>query len=310
MAKSADRRTTPGDKVTSRPPVGLESTISYWTTRAIEIAEGREHWEGHPIAQAVQDERRGGLGLVDFVRRHLRNEEIRGLALGVGLAQGEIDLLRTGAVASFDLYDVTPQLLERVRAKLEHESLAARARYHVADINRLELCEGAYDLVTFFNALHHIENLEHVLAQCARALRSGGILVAHEYVGPKRFRFPPEHVDLARSIYRTLDPGLRCPWPELPVPDPSAVADADPTESIRSDEIIAIAKEIFPSLQVISYDVCLTIILWYGLNHNALFETPAGCDLVRWMLEVDHGLVRSGRLSTYQALLLARKVPL
>lgn len=133
-------------------------------------------------------------------------------------------------------------------------------------------------------------------------------MYAQEYVGPNRFAFPPDHVDLARQIYRTLDPALRCGLADLPVPDPLAVAAADPTESIRSQEIIGACRRVFPATQVISEDVCLTLILWYGLNHNSLYETDAGRDLVRWVLQIDQSLVQAGRLPTYHAEIVSRKL--
>jgi hypothetical protein len=52
---------------------------------------------------------------------------------------------------------------------------------------------------------------------------------------------------------------------------------------------------------------CLTLILWYGLNHDALYDRLGGHELVRWLLEVDQALVRAGRLPSYHAELVARK---
>jgi hypothetical protein len=93
------------------------------------------------------------------------------------------------------------------------------------------------------------------------------------------------------------------------VPDPLAVAAADPTESIRSQEIVGICRGIFPATHVISEDVCLTLILWYGLDYDALYETEAGHDLVNWLLQVDQALVQAGRLPTYHAEIYSRKLP-
>jgi SAM-dependent methyltransferase len=229
------------------------------------------------------------------------------LGLGVGSASAELDLLSFGTVSSFDLHDATPELIAAARRAAAERKLAGHVRFAISDVNRLELPADTYDVITFFSSLHHVENLEHVLTQCHRALRPGGALFAREYVGPSRFAFPPDHVDFARRFYRTIRPDLRCGHPELPVPDPVAVAAADPTESIRSQEIIGVCRATFPATHVIWNDVCLTIILWYGLNHDALYESEAGHDLVQTVMEVDQALCRSGRLQSYQAEIIARK---
>jgi hypothetical protein len=51
----------------------------------------------------------------------------------------------------------------------------------------------------------------------------------------------------------------------------------------------------------------LPFMLWWGLNHDALYDAPAGRDLVRVLLEVDEALGRSGRLPSYFASFIARR---
>jgi SAM-dependent methyltransferase len=229
------------------------------------------------------------------------------LGLGVGGAAAERELLALNAVTSYEFYDVSPQLVDAARRSVEEAGLGQRVTCQVADMNRIKLPAETYDLITFISSLHHVERLEYVLDECAKALRPGGLFYALEYVGPNRFAFPDDHVRFARRLWSTLDPALRCAQAQLPTPNPLAVAAADPTESIRSEEIISVCQRVFPTVEIVPEDVCLTLILWYGLNHDALYDTPAGHNLVRWILDVDEALVRTHRLPTYHAEILARK---
>ena len=285
---------------------GLASTIEYWATQSASIRPRRDHWEAHPVVKSTMIERRGANGPGDWLARRLPRVPLRALSLGAGAGLFELDLVRRGVVTSFDLMDVTPQLMQSASEQAAADGFGDRVRCLTADINRVELEPASYDLVTFVSALHHVENLEHVLEQCRRAIRPGGFFFINEYVGPNRFAFPAEHVSLARAMYRTIDPRLRISLPDLPSPDPRDVVAADPTEAIRSQEILEIVPRYFPAVQVLSLDVCLTLILWYGLNHDALHDTDEGHTLVRWLLDVDRSLVRSGRLPTYHADVLAR----
>ena len=280
-------------------------TAEYWAAHG--LAARRAHWEAHPVVQSVFSERRGGLTRMQMLAKRLGVPRGRALGLGVGAASAELELLGLGAVSSYDLYDVTPQLLKAAEEAASSAGLRQRISCQTVDMNRIELPAEQYDVITFISSLHHVEHLEHVLQQCHNALRPGGVFYAQEYIGPNRFAFPPDHVGLAKRIYRTLDPKLLCGLPELPTPDPLAVAGADPTESIRSEDIVRVCRRVFPATHVVSEDVCLTLILWYGLNHQTLYDTPAGGDLVSWILDVDQALIQAGRVPTYHAEILASK---
>jgi SAM-dependent methyltransferase len=286
----------------------LTQAARYWAVHGLD-RERRAHWETHPVVKRIVAQRRGGLSLTAWAARCIGLTGGRGLGLGVGSASTELGLLSLGTVSSFDLYDATPELIESARAAAAERGFGAQVQCAVSDVNRLELPADTYDVITFISSLHHVENLEHVLAQCHRALRPGGVLYALEYIGPNRFAFSPDHVELARRFYRSIRPDLLAGHPELPVPDPVAVAAADPTESVRSQDIIRVCREVFPSAEVIAHDVCLTIILWYGLNYDVLYDSDVGHEFVQTLLEMDQALCQSGRLQSYQAEIVARKSP-
>ncbi len=155
----------------------LEQTARYWSVHGLNQAR-REHWEAHPVVQRVVAERRGGLSATAFAARCIGISGGRGLGLGVGGAAAELELLSLGTVSSFDLYDATPELIASAGRAAAKRGFGACVRCAVADINRLELPPNSYDVITFFSSLHHVENLEYVLAQCHRALRPGGVLYA------------------------------------------------------------------------------------------------------------------------------------
>lgn len=289
------------------PPNVSDQTTKYWSTHGATMNQRRSHWEAHPVVQEVTNERRGGLGLGQWIAHQLPRKATRAAGLGVGAGNAELALMSTGMVDTFDLFDITVDLLAQAATQAQQLNMASRVHCHVADVNWLELPPNSYDLITFCSSLHHVANLELVLHRCREALRSGGVFFAHEYIGPDRFAFPDDHVHLARSVYRTLDPKLRGPLPVLPVPRPLDVMVTDPSESIRSSEIPGLIQKYFPEAQVVSSDVALTIILWYGLNHDAMHDTADGHELARWLLDVDEALVCSGRLPTYQAAFIATK---
>ncbi len=77
----------------------------------------------------------------------------------------------------------------------------------------MELCPSYYDAVWAVGSMHHFEQLEHVFAMVAYALKPNGLFILHEYVGPNRFQFPTyQHrviqacLDLLPPAYRRVSP--------------------------------------------------------------------------------------------------------
>ena len=178
----------------------LASAAAWWATRGTTLRAERQHWQGHPIVKVVMAERRGAPTNAEWLARRLPPGLVHALSLGAGAGFFELDLVTLGAVTTFHLVDITPQLMEGATARAKEKGIADRIRCTTADINRIEIEPGAYDLITFIGSLHHVERLEHVLEACRRGLRPGGVLYVAEYVGPNRFAFPPAHVQLASEI--------------------------------------------------------------------------------------------------------------
>ena len=108
-----------------------------------------------------------------------------------------------------------------------------------------------------------------------------------------------EHLDV-------VDPSLK--GGAFAVPDPAQVAEADPTEAVRSSEIESCFRRAFPDATVVPRNGGLLFTLWWSLNHDALFDTQEGIQFVRELCERDESLTQNGALPSYFADLWARTV--
>ncbi len=90
-------------------------------------------------------------------------------------------------VARVEAVDACPQMLARARAKLADEEAAGRVAFHNASIEALPLATASADAVMVNQVLHHLGDGEAagwartgaVLAEFARVLRPGGVLVVN-----------------------------------------------------------------------------------------------------------------------------------
>ena len=151
----------------------------------------------------------------------------------------------------FDAFDISPEAVEVAREEAERQGVADRIDYAAADLNAIELEPKRYGAVFAIQSLHHIEALEHLLDQIRGSLEPDGLFVVNEYVGPARFQFPDERLPLMNKLLSVLPEShrksLRNGHVRTEVQRPSAkeVQRVDPSESIRSDEIMGLIEERF-----------------------------------------------------------------
>jgi SAM-dependent methyltransferase len=286
---------------------GITRTADYWD-RYVKMAVNRGEWQAHPLVQERFLRQRGGLSLEEwFISTYCSGRRFRrGMSVGAGVASFEVNLLQRGIVEAFDLYDVSQASLDVATQRARALGLDGRVRCFCADVTEVQW-EEQYDLVTFISSLHHVTNLDQLLNQIHALLDEDGLVFAVEYVGPDRFAFPERDTDVARTLYRVLDPQLRSPWPELPLPHVPDVIAADPTEAVHSSAIIETLQDIFEYCEITPLQTSLAYIMWPGLNHDMLYESEQGMDLVRMILEVDQLLVDTGKMPNYFAYLAASK---
>jgi SAM-dependent methyltransferase len=288
-----------------------KQTAEHWAEQYQSKIFARREWIGHPLAAARLQRIMSGHSTHSrwFVETQMKNKPVkRGLGVGVGVAFHELQLMESGAVRFFDFYDVSQAGLDIARNSATEMGVTDRIHFVCADINNATLPDNTYDVITFMASLHHIERLQETLKQCEKALAPEGILWAFEYVGPDRFQYPDEHADIAKLIYKVLDPDMRLPGePDLKFPSPEDVIAVDPTEAIHSSEILSTMTSIWPSLEVYGQYGSLLFMLMWCLDYNAIYDNPKCFQMYGTLVELETKLVDRGALPHYFVNAVARK---
>lgn len=100
------------------------------------------------------------------------------LDVGCGRGRALLLLARRFPRSRFAGYDLSPEAIAWARAEARRDGLH-NVRFEVRDAAR-GLEEGAYDLVTAFDAIHDQADPAGVLAQVRRALRAGGAFLMQD----------------------------------------------------------------------------------------------------------------------------------
>jgi ubiquinone/menaquinone biosynthesis C-methylase UbiE len=275
-------------------------------------ATGEWHaWLDHPLVAAHYQQ----LGLIDglpwerWVTKALGRPARRSLDLGCGSGLKSVAVWQAGSTAEADGIDVSE---ERVaEGEKRRASLGMPGAFRVGDVNACRLTPSSYDLIFSSHSFHHFVELEHIMAEVAKALTPGGLFVLEEFVGPTQFQWTDQQIDLVRSLMTLLPEEFRMlRWnavkPYEGRPTVAEVVAASPFESIRSAEIVPLFRQHFDIVETRALGGTLQHLLYNGIVHNFGPEREAAEGYVRAFIETEDALIESGLLPSDFMLLVGR----
>ena len=285
----------------SGDPVAIDSadaTVSeLWGRQARERGENEEwqlrYWQSHPVTARhinrliTGDEGESWLAFAG--RRFLPESAGYGLSLGCGHGWTERDAIQLGICRSFDALDISEEALEVARREAREAGLHGRILYRQADLNTVELEPDVYDVVIASQVLHHVEALEHLLDQVAVALSPGGLFVVNEYIGPARFQWLDKTQMLMNRMLELLPEELRVNPVNGRIKETierasaEEIARSDPSESIRSDEIVELLRARFEILYRADFGGTLLQFLLADIAANFRQDEPKDVALLDLM---------------------------
>ncbi len=239
--------------------------------------------------------------LSHFVSTHLARRPVeRGLSLGCGGGAVERALIQVDAATVMDGLDVSPSSIELARRRAAEAGMDSRLCYRVEDIDGLSLPPRRYGFAVAKMALHHLTDLEHVFAEVAGALAPGAPLMFNEFVGPSRFQWSDRQVDLMNEMLARMPPRIRraAPFARVHRPDARDVAARDPSESVRSAEILPLLRRHFDLVELAPYGGTLLHVVLSPVIHAFDLEAESDRELLRSLIEMERSLIARGELES------------
>jgi SAM-dependent methyltransferase len=236
------------------------------------------------------------------------------LSIGCGNGALERDLFRLNAFHHCDAIDIAPAAIEA--AIREADAIGAKSiHYSVTDVEKTSLPEGRYDAVWFNGSLHHIRELETVCQRVSRSLKPGGWLFFKEYVGANHFAFGPQQSAAITQAFALIPERYRLSFVRgsfgevqhvAPLPDPVEVARTDPSEAVRSQDILKVVEDHFEFRMLNPCGGSLLQFLLHGIAGNFTPEDPASMRILRMLFDIEDGLIESGALKSDFVVVAAR----
>ncbi len=253
----------------------------------------------------------------DCVFQHLAGRIPVERMLSIGCGRGELErhLSLFPAFLACDAWDISERAIDTARRLAEDEG-RYDIHYAVRDANTAEIAAERYDAIWFNNSLHHIEALERVCENVARGLTSDGWLFLNEYVGPNRFDMPSHQKDAIRAAFALIPRRLRrrrrpdgtSEVAEGPaIPCPRETAEADPSEAVRSADILDVVGQYFDIVEHNPAGGTILQFLLHGIAGNFRLDDEESMDVLDNLLRIEHCLIQAGDLASDFVVVAARR---
>jgi SAM-dependent methyltransferase len=330
---------------------------------------GLAWWEAGPAIDEHINQKITGRAGEDWVSYTLRTH-FQGklpvaecLVLGCGTGHLERKLAGLGVFEHCDAYDVSIGSVETA-VSLAWDAGYSHINYQIANVNELVLPASHYDMVWISAAMHHFSALEFIYQQISQGLKTDGLLVMFEYVGPNRFQFSQRQKEVANLCLRLLPEKYRILRPQaieseikrsplnhgagwfasrlvaktregdllrlmkrrlrayrskytggLPVkdsvsfPTESSVTADDPSEAVRSQELLIILGLSFDIVELTGFGGNITQYLLNDIAGNFSEDDQNSQSLLRMIQMIEDTLIQCGEFEDDFAYIVASPKP-
>jgi ubiquinone/menaquinone biosynthesis C-methylase UbiE len=190
---------------------GIPMTMDFRRATRYRVRRSALGWGDYFQDPALEALTPFGRARIRFVEKVSKGSGERALDLCCGAGWLALELARAGK--KVDAVDIS---IEEITVAKEYQSTLkeetpGQINWIVTDLNNFTADEGKYDQVTSWDALHHIENVDHICSVISRTLKPGGQFALCERTwGGNR---PPLGARIGRYFEQHL-------WTLVPTPSP------------------------------------------------------------------------------------------
>lgn len=247
-------------------------------------------------------------------RKYIPHQLELGLSLGCGDGALERHVIIAGICKRFEAVDVADGAIEIAKAEAIKYGIDAHIKYEVADANKINLEENKYDVVFASSSVHHLKELEHVFDQVSRALKPAGLFILNEFVGPSQFQWTDQQLSIINDLLKILPAKYRTniSSPEnlkefAGRPSIAMMNSYDPSEAIRSAEIIPLLSQYFSMLEIVDYGGTILHMLLQDIVGNFDSDEEEDRTILNLLIYLEETLIKNKVLSSDFAVIIAQK---
>lgn len=223
---------------------------------------------------------------------------LRMLALGSGWCNHEMNFARHACFSEVRCVDISDQLLSAARTNATSKGLSNMV-FEVADIDTYAFPEEAYDVVLFHSSLHHFKQVNDLIGNRIRkTLKSDGLLVINEYVGPNRLQWTPSQLAEVNRVLREELPAshrvrfrTRFHKSQMSGPGWLRMLITDPSEAVESEAIMPAIHARYQTVEERAIGGNLLMPLLKDIAHHFVDPSPENKALLSKLFALEDALL-------------------
>jgi ubiquinone/menaquinone biosynthesis C-methylase UbiE len=292
-----------------------------WGAKARENLDGKNReleWDSHPFTIAYINRKITGNAdetWIDWFKKHYACKPFeKVLSLGSGSGGLERELVIQNIAQSIEAYDISLQALDLAKKEAEKCHFDTRISYHYADLNTYSFKNQESNACFAIAALHHIQNLEHLIEQIHNTLKPHGLFVINDYIGPNRFQWTDKAESITNKVLAILPDNLRTNLRDgvtikgcINKPSVKEVITVDPSEAVRSEDILKQVAKKFNLLFRADYGGTLLQFLLADIIGNFKLDNPDHKTILELICLLEDTLLTEKILPGYFTFLVAQK---
>jgi len=268
------------------------------------------HWIEAPLVlENINTEASGKaeVGFLDyFIHKYLKERKgsLTGLSLGCGTGKVERQVQKNKVFQHIDGIDAAKGAIEQAEDLAKKDKISGIG-YRVGDLNNIKLERNAYDVVFANSILHHVEKLEALFREIRKTLKKDGLFYVNEYVGPSQFQYTKKQVvtineilELLPKEYRKRVSNSKILKPLLIPPSREYMNENDPSEAIRSEEIVDLLLKNFSVLEHKDYGGTLLHMLLQDIAGNFDPENEKDLAVLKLLIYLEKLLIKEEIISS------------
>jgi SAM-dependent methyltransferase len=252
------------------------------------------------------------VGWLEAIKRDYYPDAVgRALSLGCGGGALELQGIHWEIAKCFEGYDASSGAIELARKNAEEAKISQHLAYIVADLNKAKFEENRYDAVFASQSVHHIEALEHYMAQVVGALKKDGLFIVNEFVGPNQFQWSEPQLFHANRLLNLLPDELRIGIrggkfiEAIDRPGIDHMNATDPTEAIRSADILSALDSNFELVEKRDFGGTLLHLILNNIAGN-FTESTAHIELLEMLISEEKRLIEKKEIVSDFTLVIAK----
>lgn len=235
------------------------------------------------------------IDFVDFtVANYLADKKnIKMLSLGSGNCNSELKFATYSNFQEITCVDISNVLLNEA-ADIAKSKELGNIIFKVQDANTFKFPVNYFDVVYFRASLHHFKNIDNLVGiKIKNSLKSNGLLIIDEYVGPNRVQFPRHQIRAINLALSSIPKKFRRRF-KLNLYKNKVYGSglirmkiADPSECIESEKILPSIHKNYLTVFEASYSGNILMTTLKDISHHFVETTPEKKEIIERLFEFE-----------------------